>query len=82
VLVTWKLREEFDGKIIRRVGSLAAAKKTLAYEADANGSYTAIDPIPRRRGDRIVTFFAAVHMSAVGTKRRIAAARTFGRYWG
>jgi hypothetical protein len=54
VLVTWKLREEFDGKIIRRVGSLAAAKKTLAYEADANGSYTAIDPIPRRRGDRVI----------------------------
>ena len=54
MLVTWKLREEFDGKIIRRVGSLAAAKKTLAYEADANCSYTAIDLIPRRRGDRMI----------------------------
>src|SRR5262249_5820140 len=36
----------------------------------------------RRRGDRIECNFAALHMSASGTKRRFAATRTSGRYWG
>ena len=37
---------------------------------------------PRRRGDRITTLFAAVHESAIGTKRTSLFAAPNVRYWG
>ena len=37
---------------------------------------------PRRRGDRIATHFAAVHLSAFGTKRTYGDDLLFVRFWG